>query len=46
MCLKFKVRKEQICLYTKMYHILRATNQKIDMKLINAYTERGKLKRK
>ena len=46
MCLNFKVRKEWFCLYARISHISRATNQQIDLKRITAYTERGKLKKK
>ena len=46
MCLNFKVRKEWFCLYARVSHISRATNQRIEVKRINAYTERGKLKKK
>ena len=46
MCLNFKVRKEWFCLYATVSHISRATNQRIEVKRINAYTEREKLKKK
>ena len=46
MCLNFKVRKEWFCLCARISHISRATNQQIDVKRINAYTEKGKSKNK